>query len=76
MFVFTKQVPLDQISVLKNSSPIKVVLAHSATKWMNWSGGHCVRLVQLPESHVEGFFVSVNVLIKKIGLVIVPHRQT
>ena len=75
MLVFTKQVPLGQIPVLKDSSPIKVMLAHSAAKWMNWSGGHCVRLVQLPESHVEGFLVSVKVLIKKIRLFVVPHRQ-
>ena len=62
--------------MLKDAIALEVVLAHRAAQSVDGAGRHGQRLLQFPKGHVVGVLVAVDVAVKKIGVFVVPHRQS
>ncbi|MGD0260965.1 MAG: hypothetical protein ABSD29_14210, partial [Verrucomicrobiota bacterium] len=61
--------------MLKNSPPLEVMLAHRSFERVDGLRDQGVDLLQLAKGQMEGFFVSVQMLIVEIGILIEPHAE-
>src|SRR5687767_8498332 len=61
--------------MLKNSIAFEVVLAHRVLERMYRHGRHRIGRTDFAESHVKRVFVAVDVLVKEVGMFVVPERE-
>src|SRR3954465_6222149 len=71
--IWTGKRPLMRVAMLENSVSLKVVLTHYTLERFDGPGRHGVRQVEFPKRHMERVFITVNKVVVKIGMFIVPH---
>src|ERR1700722_813284 len=71
-----KKVPFGHVSMLKNAPSGKVMLTHGPFQCMDrlWDKG--IRRLQFAKSQMKCFFISMQIPIKKVGILVDPHGKT
>src|SRR5947209_3557733 len=73
--IVQQEIPLISVAMLKNSPSAKIMLAHGAGQRMDGRGNKAVRQLQFSECQMKSFFVSVDVSVIEIRVLIEPKRE-
>jgi len=67
--------PFVEAAMLEKAVAGKIVLAHRAWERVNRSAGHGERGSSLNKGEMKGFLIAVEMLIKKVGVIVEPENE-